>query len=95
MYFDIGCNIGEWALANINKCNKIISIEASPITYSKLLSNCKNERIILVNYAVCNNKGKDIIFYQANCDTLSTLNKDWLVSETSSFFPKGKKMRLL
>lgn len=33
MYFDIGSNIGNWSLVNINKCNKIISIEASPITF--------------------------------------------------------------
>ena len=27
LYFDIGSNIGNWSLANINQCNKIISIE--------------------------------------------------------------------
>jgi hypothetical protein len=26
MLFDIGSNIGSWALANINTCDKIISI---------------------------------------------------------------------
>lgn len=33
MFFDIGSNIGSWALANIDYCDKIISIEASPITF--------------------------------------------------------------
>ena len=81
MYFDIGSNVGKWSLENVNKCEKIISIEASPITYKKLQNNCKNEKIILLNYAVCNNNGNDITFYNANCDTLSTINKDWLFSK--------------
>jgi len=85
MFFDIGSNIGNWALANINYCNKIVSIEASPITFSRLVNNCKNDKIVLLNYAVCNNNGNDITFYHADCDTLSTLNKDWLTSETSRF----------
>lgn len=85
MYFDIGSNIGNWALSNIQFCDKIISVEASPFTYDKLVNHCKNDKIILLNYAVCNNNGKDITFYHANCDTISTLNKDWLTSETSRF----------
>jgi len=85
MYFDIGCNIGDWALANINNCNKIISIEASPITYDRLVNHCKHDNIVLLNYAVCNNNGEDITFYHADCDTLSTLNKEWLTHETSRF----------
>ena len=82
MYFDIGANIGKWSLENINHCKKIITIEASPITFKKLVDNCKNDNIILLNYAVCNN-GNDITFYRADCDTLSTINKEWLTAETS------------
>lgn len=86
MFFDIGSNIGKWALANINKCDKIISIEASPLTFNKLVNNCKHKNIILLNYAVCNNNGNDITFYHANVDTISTLNKEWLTSPSSRFF---------
>jgi hypothetical protein len=86
MYFDIGSNVGNWSLSNINLCDKIISIEASPITFNRLVDNCKNDRIILLNYAVCNNNGNDITFYQADCDVYSTINKDWLTSETSRFY---------
>jgi FkbM family methyltransferase len=86
MYFDIGSNIGNWSLANINLCDKIISIEASPITFTRLVNNCKNDKIILLNYAVCNNNNDDITFYQANCSTLSTINKDWLTKDTSRFY---------
>jgi FkbM family methyltransferase len=85
MYFDIGSNIGCWSLENIKLCDKIISIEASPITFQKLVDNCKNDRIILLNYAVCNNNGNDITFYHADCDTLSTINKDWLTNDSSRF----------
>jgi FkbM family methyltransferase len=87
MYFDIGSNIGNWSLQNINLCDKIIAIEASPITFRKLTDNCKNDRIILLNYAVCNNNGNDITFYHAcQCDVLSTTNKDWLTSSSSRFY---------
>lgn len=86
MYFDIGSNIGNWSLNNVNLCDKIISVEASPITFKKLVNNCKNDKIILLNYAVCNNNGNDIKFYQADCDTLSTINIHWLTDESSRFY---------
>jgi FkbM family methyltransferase len=85
MFFDIGANVGMWAKANIHKCDKIIAIEASPITFGILKNNCNDDKIILLNYAVCNNNGEDIIFYHANCHVLSTINKEWLTSETSRF----------
>jgi FkbM family methyltransferase len=42
MYFDIGANIGKWSLSNLNNCDKIISNEASPTTFQRLLSNINN-----------------------------------------------------
>jgi FkbM family methyltransferase len=86
MYFDIGSNIGNWSLENVKDCDKIIAIEASPITFKKLSENCKNNKIVLLNYAVCNNDGKDITFYHSKIDTLSTINKDWLTEKTSRFY---------
>jgi FkbM family methyltransferase len=86
MYFDIGSNIGKWAIANISQCDKILSIEASPTTFKSLTDNCKHDKIILLNYAVCNNGGKDIAFYEADASTISTINKEWLVNETSRFY---------
>jgi FkbM family methyltransferase len=86
MFFDIGSNVGKWSLANIQACDKIISIEASPTTFILLETNCKpHDNIILLNYAVCNNGGNDIVFYQAQFDTLSTINKDWLTNRSSRF----------
>jgi FkbM family methyltransferase len=87
MYFDIGANIGKWSLSNVNNCDKIIAIEASPNTFNKLLNNTNNEpKILCLNYAVCNTDEEYIEFYDANTDTISTLNKDWLISEKSRFF---------
>lgn len=86
MIFDIGANIGKQSLENINKTNKIIAIEASPNTYNYLINNCSyNSNIICLNYAVCDNNEKDIIFYDANAHTISTLNKEWLTDEKSRF----------
>lgn len=86
LVFDIGANIGNWTNANIHKYDKIVSIEASPITFKNLLQNCTNDKVIPLNYAVCNNSGNDITFYHANCSVLSTLNKDWLTSKSSRFY---------
>lgn len=87
MIFDIGANIGLWSLNNINTSEKIIAVEASPITFTELVNNVsKYDKIIPVNFAVCNkNDYDDIKFYHANCHVVSTINKDWLTSENSRF----------
>ena len=85
MIFDIGSNIGDWSKANIATCDKIIAIEASPITFQTLVNRCQHDKIVLLNYAVCNNGGNDITFYHADCAVLSTVNKDWLTKDTSRF----------
>ena len=87
MYFDIGANVGKWSISNLNNCDKVISIEASPNTFSKLFENAKNiSKIVTLNYAVCNSNDEFITFYESSCDTLSTINKEWLVSEKSRFY---------
>lgn len=92
MYFDIGSNIGNWSLANIGFCSKIISVEASPLTFEKLLENCYgNLNIECINFAVCDNNNMDVIFYHAEANTLSTLNKNWLTLESSRFYNQKYK----
>ena len=87
MFFDIGANIGKWSLSNVNYCEKIIAIEASPKTFQKLISTINNNsKITCLNYAVCNSDDEYVTFYDSNSDTISTLNKDWLESETSRFY---------
>ena len=87
MFFDIGANIGKWSLENITGCEKIVAVEASPSTFARLLENTKYEnKIICVNYAVCNSNEEFIDFFNCNADTLSTINQSWLNSEKSRFY---------
>jgi len=87
MYFDIGANIGKWSLSNINICDKIIAVEASPTTFNNLINNIgNNNKIVCLNYAVCNSSEEYITFYDSQADTLSTINKDWLDSADSRFY---------
>jgi FkbM family methyltransferase len=87
MFFDIGANIGEWSSHNVHLTDKIIAVEASPNTFKKLQHNIqKNNKIICLNYAVCNNDNKDITFYECEHDTLSTVNVDWLNDPKSRFY---------
>ena len=87
MFFDIGANIGKWSLENINTCDKIIAVEASPTTYNVLVKHTDhNTNIVCVNYAVCNSDKEYIDFYNCSADTLSTINKDWLDSSNSRFY---------
>ena len=74
-------------MENINTCKKIIAVEASPNTFNLLVSNCKtNSNIICENYVVCNSDDDYITFYEANADTLSTINKKWLTEKMSRFY---------
>lgn len=87
MFFDIGANIGKWSLSNLNNSPKIIAVEAAPKTFHELTMNTREySNIICLNFAVCNTEKEYIEFYECVCDTLSTLNKDWLESEKSRFY---------
>jgi len=91
LVFDIGANVGKWTKSNLDTYDKIISIEASEKTFKKLQQNCNNPKIVALNYAVCNNNFNDILFYEAQEDVLSTINKEWLQSSSSRFFNKPYK----
>ena len=94
LIFDIGANIGKYAIANNTNDNKIICVEASPNTYEKLVHNVQtNKNITVLHYAV-SSKPNNVIFYHCTeADTLSTLNKDWLNSEKSRFGFLGNKIQ--
>jgi FkbM family methyltransferase len=85
--FDIGAHIGEWSLKNMNKYNKIVAVEASEITFNKLLKNIgeNNSQIIPLNYAVCDSIEETIKFYNCESDVLSTINNKWLTGGESRF----------
>ena len=86
LFFDIGSHIGLWSIANMPNAKTIVSVEASPTTFKQLVKNIsENKNIVALNYAVCNNNCQDITFYEAEANTLSTLNKEWLTSSESRF----------
>ena len=89
MYFDIGSHIGEWCLANagVPTCEKIVTVEASPWTFQKLSERCRGHiKLELLNYAVCNRNCEETVFFHAETDTLSTLNREWLTDRRSRFY---------
>ena len=87
LFFDIGANIGSWAAANIAPGVTIISIEASPRTYTQLSGNVKRfPGVTALHYAVASTTEPTITFYHCNsADVLSTLDRDWLSSPSSRF----------
>ena len=86
LIFDIGANVGRWALAN-EKGNTILAVEASPKTFEELTKNVKGyENIQCVQAAVSSNPGTHITFYECSrAHVLSTLDKEWLTSHESRF----------
>lgn len=85
MYFDIGANVGRWSLENIGFAEKIVALEPDPDTFKELKRNTENQKIINLNYAVCNSSKGEIDFYKCELNTISTINVDWLASEKSRF----------
>jgi FkbM family methyltransferase len=87
LLFDIGANIGRWAIANHTPTNRIISVEASPSTYAELQSRVSQyKNIIPLHYAVTSSTDSHVTFYHCNtASTISTLDRDWLSSPESRF----------
>jgi FkbM family methyltransferase len=86
LLFDIGANIGSWALNNYSNETKIVSVEASPNTFQLLKKNTINKNIICLNYAVSSSTDSVIDFFDCSTNTVSTLDEDWLKNESSRFF---------
>jgi FkbM family methyltransferase len=87
LLFDVGANVGSWALANANSENRIISVEASPTTYEELCKKTAGRsNIEPIHYAVTSSSDPFVTFYHCTAgSTLSTLDRDWLSSSESRF----------
>jgi FkbM family methyltransferase len=94
LIFDIGANVGAYSLANLSDTTTIVSVEASPITYTSLVHNVSpNKQIIPLNFAITCSDVSYITFYHCNsAATISTLDKDWLTSPTSRFGSYGRSI---
>lgn len=86
LIFDIGANVGSYAIAN-QADNRIICVEASPSTYDILKSKVSAySNITHLHYAVTKDTSEFVTFYHCKAaNTISTLNKDWLSSPDSRF----------
>jgi FkbM family methyltransferase len=87
LLFDIGANIGKWAIANQSK-GTIISVEASASTFQFLKDNvAAYSNITPLHYAICNSKEPFVTFYECTAaHTISTLNHHWLSHPSSRFY---------
>lgn len=88
LYFDIGANIGSWAIQNIPRASKIISVEASPYTFNELCTKVReHSTIVPLHFAISPSADSNILFYHCTkANTISTLDKEWLTSPDSRFY---------
>lgn len=77
---------------NIDKYDKNISVEASKNTFDKLVRNISNNNKILpLNFDVCDSTDEFIKFYDCESNVLSTINENWLNGGVSRFNVKYKE----
>jgi FkbM family methyltransferase len=88
LLFDIGANVGMWALNNYNDSTKIICVEASPNTLVNLVKNCNGKNIVCINYAVTSSTESVVDFFDCQANTISTLDEKWLNDSSSRFYNK-------
>jgi FkbM family methyltransferase len=86
LLFDIGANIGKWAIANCRDA-KVIAVEASPTTFEQMkITTSRYPNVTPLNYAVSNSSSNTVTFYECTAThVLSTLNKEWLTAPHSRF----------
>jgi len=95
LVLDVGANVGKYALANNrNDTVKIVSVEASPITYDILKKNLKGTTVETLNYAVSSTTEPSIRFHHCHAaDTISTTDIAWLTSPDSRFGNYGSSIQ--
>jgi FkbM family methyltransferase len=97
LIFDIGANVGRYALANyMDNRVKVVSVEASPITFNKLKEATKNTSIDTLNYAITGSDNPTVAFHHCHgADVLSTTDIDWLTSPLSRFGNYGNTIQTI
>ena len=96
LIFDIGANVGKYALANHrNGDAKVVSVEASPMTYSALQDAVKGKsNIETLHYAVSSTSAPSIRFHHCHgAHTISTTDIAWLTSPESRFGNYGSTVQ--
>jgi FkbM family methyltransferase len=86
LLFDIGANRGDAVVAGLNKGYKVVALEAAPKIYRALEANFRNNpNVKPLKFAVAETDFQTVKFYECVEDGLSTLNIDWLTSETMPY----------
>lgn len=92
--FDIGANRGDATVVALALGYKVIALEPAPRVYGELVSNFIYEpNVIPLRMAVSNKDNERIMFYEADEDGLSTMNKNWLTADGMPY--KGKPYRTI
>ena len=94
MIFDVGANYGTFTEAAIKAGHKVIAIEPAPRVFSRLVSSyIYSPNVVPLKMAVSDTNNDLVEFYEADEDGLSSLNKEWLTSETMPY--SGKPFRTI
>jgi hypothetical protein len=76
-------------MANIQSCDTIIALEPDPDTFIRLQQTTRDHpNIQCMNCAATSQypAATEIVFYKCSTEhTISTINPEWLASETSRF----------
>lgn len=92
LMFDVGANRGDATLAALKLGYKVIALEPAPRIYGLLLHNfIYNTNVTPLRLAVSDQDDQRVKFYEADEDGLSTLNRDWLTSETLPYAGKSHR----
>jgi FkbM family methyltransferase len=95
LLFDIGANIGKWALQNYSNDARIICLEASPTTFRTLVDNVKDKNITPLNFAVTSSPTSTVEFFDCSANTISTLNEKWLNDLSSRFYNQYRYKKIV
>lgn len=94
LLFDIGANRGDAVIAGLSKGYQVVAVEAAPLVFKELVKNfIYSAGVIPLKFAVSDEDNQNIEFYECVEDGLSTLNKDWLTSESMPY--NGKEFRAI
>lgn len=94
MLFDIGANRGDATIAGLQLGHDVVALEPAPRIYAALVQNfIYNPRVIPLRLAVSDKSNERLDFYEAEEDGLSSLNKEWLTSDSMPY--AGKPYRTI
>jgi len=88
LFFDIGANRGDATVVALALGYDVVALEPSRI-YAELVKNfIYNPRVTPLKFAASDKDNERVEFYEAQEDGLSTLNKEWLTSDTMPYAGK-------